>query len=90
MTRLNCLDSDHATPLSVQLALDGARDRTAAILGTGNCPACPDVHLTAARGGVQVCPCCWSAWWSEAGEVRCTPGAVVVEEPAVRARQAAA
>jgi hypothetical protein len=84
MTQITCLDGDHATPLGVHLGIRDDSDRTAAILGLGHCPACPDTRVTAGRGGVLVCPCCWSAWWVEGDRVRCTPGAVVVEEPTAR------
>ena len=87
MSLVVCLDSEHIAPPIVEAALAAATDPTAAILGLGHCPACPDTPLVSARrGGVEVCPCCWSAWWTENGVVACTPGAVVVDEPAVAAR----
>ncbi len=82
MSHLVCLDGEHSTPASVRLALGDGEDATAAILALGHCPACPDTPLAhTSRSGVQVCPCCWSAWWTEDGVVNCTPGAVVVDEP---------
>lgn len=89
MTHVTCLDTEHSLPPSVQLAVRGESDRSAAILALGHCPACPDTRLAAGRGGVQVCPCCWSAWWVQGDLVQCTPGAIVVDEPAAPARTAA-
>jgi len=88
MSHVICLDGEHSLPVSVQLASTGGEDRASTILALGLCPACPDTHLgPVARTGVRVCPCCWSAWWVESGTVACTPGAVVVEEPAATDRQ---
>jgi hypothetical protein len=83
MTEVTCLDGEHSLPLSVQLSLAEGGDRAATILGLSHCPACPDVHLAAAGlAGMQVCPCCWTAWWIDGDKVRCTPGAVATVEAA--------
>ena len=74
MSKVVCLDGEHAV---------AAAASEAALLAGGVCPACPDTELgPPTRTGVQVCPCCWSAWWTVDGVVACTPGAIVVEEPA--------
>jgi hypothetical protein len=82
MTRFSCLDGDHDVAPDVHLPVDGDAARVTALVDLGWCPACPDTRLTAGRGSVQICPCCWSVWWRENGAVRCTPGAIVVDEPA--------
>jgi hypothetical protein len=77
MTRVTCLDGEHSLPLSVQLSLSEGADRAATILALSHCPACPDVHLMSAGfADMQVCPCCWTVWWTDGDKVRCTHGAV--------------
>lgn len=83
MTRVTCAEGEHSLPLSVQLSLSDGCDRAATILALGHCPACADVHLQPAGfAGMQVCPCCWTVWWTDGDRIRCTPGHVAtVEEP---------
>jgi len=77
MTRVTCAEAEHSLPPSIQLSLADGSDRSATILALSHCPACPDVHLTPGGfEGMQVCPCCWTAWWTDGGRVRCTPGQV--------------
>jgi hypothetical protein len=87
MTRVTCVDGEHALPLSIQLSLAEGSDRAATILGLSHCPACPDVHLTPMGiAGMQLCPCCWTVWWIDGDKVRCTPGSVeTVDDPAAPA-----
>ena len=77
MTRVTCLEGEHSLPLSVQLSLSDGCDRPATILALSHCPACPDIHLAnVGIAGMQVCPCCWTVWWTDGDRVRCTPGRV--------------
>jgi hypothetical protein len=87
MTRVTCAEGEHSLPLSVQLSLSDGCDRAATILELSYCPACPDVHLTAAGiAGMQVCPCCWTVWWVDGDTVRCTAGQVeTIDEPGATA-----
>lgn len=79
MSRFVCLDGEHTMPPAIAAAADPAT----ATLQLGHCPACPDTELVATgRAEVRVCPCCWSAWWTEDGVAACTPGAVLADEPA--------
>jgi hypothetical protein len=81
MTRVSCLDGEHTLPLSVQLRLADGGDRAAAILALSHCPACPDIHLApVGLAGMQVCPCCWTVWWTDGEKVRCTAGSVETVE----------
>jgi hypothetical protein len=87
MTRVSCVDGEHSLPLSVQLSLVDGADRAATILALSHCPACPDTHLAPVGiAGMQVCPCCWTVWWTDGAKVRCTPGSVeTVDDPTVPA-----